>query len=44
MHADFESILKPVNEDVDLTQGVAIRIELRLTLSKNTSHVVLRTG
>ena len=27
MYVDFESILQPVNEDVDVTQGVAIGIE-----------------
>ena len=32
MYADFESILKPVNEDVDVTQGVETGIE-------SSSHV-----
>ena len=27
VYADFESILKPVNEDVDITQGVESGIE-----------------
>ena len=32
VYADFESIMKPVNEDVDITQGVETGIE-------SSSHV-----
>ena len=42
VQADFESILKPSDKDVDTTQGVEVVVSLHLTFSKSTSRAVLR--
>ena len=39
--ADFESILKPVDGDVDTIQGVAVGGESSSRVYKSTSHAVL---
>ena len=40
-YADFESILQPVGDDVDVTQGVGVGVELQQLLFKSMFHAVL---